>query len=271
MTGAEGKRSKLETETPTLARSSSHEQNERASGRRISSAHSDVFSRHHRSESSPPVGPARLPSGPSYPSKSTSPATHPLSGFNSPRMGDHYSPLSASPRSATMHKEGPYETHPSIMAREPRGHSDPSLPYSNSSYGHSQPSSTTPPSGAYPSHYQTLIDLPSRRSMRELTRLPPLTHEDTTLSSDSGQTSYSAGYLGPLLPVVESSKTMRVLPAPVPSLGATPSPLDRPPPSASSPHQQPDYRTSSSLAALLRAGELARVADDEEMEREGPT
>lgn len=261
----EGKRSKLETETSnSTTRSNSNDQGERAPTRRVSSAQSDNYTGHHRSKSSPPVGPQRLPSVASHPSKSTSPATHSLSGFNSPRMADHYSPLSASPRSASLHKENSFETHPSAMTRAASGHSDINLPYPASAYGHppSQPSSNSPPA-AYGSHYQPPIDLPSRRSMRESSRLPPLTHEDTTLSSDSGQTSYSTSYSGPLLPMIDASKSMRTLPAPVPSAGAAPSPLDRPPIPATAPSQQPDYRASAPLAALLRAGELARTADEE--------
>jgi hypothetical protein len=109
-------------------------------------------------------------------------------------------------------------------------------------------------------------------------RLPPLTHEDTTLSSDSGQGGYATAYNGPILPPIDSK---RILPAPVPSgMVSIPSPLDRPPaqpPTKPPQHHQPDYRANASLAALLRAGELARVADagidadadDEEMDTSG--
>ncbi|KAF2684839.1 hypothetical protein K458DRAFT_301407 [Lentithecium fluviatile CBS 122367] len=266
----DGKRSKLETETSISTRSSSNDQAERAAAiRRVSSAQTDPFSAPQRAEASPPAGPARLPSGPTNPSKSSSPAAYSLSGFNSPRTGDRYSPLSASPRSASLHKEGFFETYPSAVARDARGQSDASLSYS-STYGHTQPQppSTTPPTAAYASHYQAPVDLPSRRSTRQINQLPPLTHEDTTLSSDSGQTGYTASYPSSLLPALDASKSMRVLPAPVPTMGVTPSLLDRPPP-ATSPQQHPDYRNSAPLAALLKAGELARVVDDEEMEREG--
>ncbi|PSN65557.1 hypothetical protein BS50DRAFT_589950 [Corynespora cassiicola Philippines] len=278
LAGAEGKRSKLETEASTSTRSSSHEQGDRntstssLSNRRVSSTQSDVFpGSQYRSESSPPIGPARLPSGPSYPSKSTSPATHSLSGLNSPRVADQYSPLSASPRSASLHKENSHEMHPSALARDARGPSENNLPMP-SMYGLPHPqSSTTPPSAAFGTHYQNPIDLPSRRSFREPHRLPPLTHDDTTLSSESerGPSTYNpAPYPGSYLPAVDPSKSMRVLPQPVPSLGPTASPLDRHPPPPSTSPQHPDYRTSSSLAALLRAGELARVADDESMAKE---
>ncbi|KAF9730436.1 hypothetical protein PMIN06_001289 [Paraphaeosphaeria minitans] len=272
---AEGKRSKMEADTTTSTWSNHHEHTERIIVRRISSAQLDQYAGQNRTEASPPIALSRLPSGPSRPSKSTSPAIHNRSGFNSPRMPEHYSSLSASPRSATLNKEGSFETTSSAMARDARGQSDASLPFS-SSYGHgpSYPPSTTPPS--YGSHYQAPVDLPSRRSNREMHRLPPLTHEDTTLSSDSGQGGFAAGYTGQMLPSIDAAKSMRVLPAPVPSaMASVPSPLDRPsvqpPPN---PHMQhADYRTNSSLAALLRAGELARVADadadDEDIDTSG--
>jgi hypothetical protein len=275
MVGIEGKRSKLETETSTSTTSSTHDQAERtaaaaAAARRLSGAPSDPFMLNHPPSTSPPAGPARLPSGPSHHSKSTSPAAHSLSGYNSPRTGDQYSPLSASPRSAGVTKEGFFEVYPSAMARDARAQSDASSHYASSAYGHAQQQpSTTPPTASYPSHYQTPIDLPSRRSRREITRLPSLVHEDTTLSSDSGQTGYNTNFASStLLPALEASKSNRVLPAPVPTIGATPSVLNRPPMPSNSPQLHQDYRNSAPLAALLRAGELARVADDEEMERE---
>jgi hypothetical protein len=217
------------------------------------------------------MGPSRLPSGPAHSSKSTSPAVYNRSGLNSPRICDQYSPLSASPRPATLNQENSYETTSSVistssaMARDARGQTDASMPYSSSSYSHGAPyhPSTTPPS--YGSHYHVPVDLPSRRSNREMHRLPPLSHEDTTLSSDSGLGGYTAGYIGHILPSMDASNSMRVLPTPIPSaMASVPSPLDRP--SAQGPPKLPllqhaDYRTNSSLAALLRAGELARVAD----------
>jgi len=224
----------------------------------------------HPSEASPPAGPARVPSGPSHHSQSTSPAAHPLSGINSPRTGERISPLSASPRSASLNKDGYFEIYPSAMARDARAQSDASSHYASSTYGYSQlhQPSTTPPSAPYASHYQTSIELPSRRSAREMSRLPALTHEDTTLSSDSGQTGYSSNYPPSHLPAPEASKSNRVLPAPIPTKGATISQLNRPTLPSNSPQLHQDFRNSTPLAALLRAGELARVADGEEMERD---
>jgi hypothetical protein len=227
-----------------------------------------------RSETSPPIGLSRLPAGPSFLSKSTSPASHPHSNLNSPRTGEHYSPISASPRSTV------FDTSSSILPRDPRGPTDPNLPYYHSSYAHAplqQPVSTTPPSYPYAAHYQNPVDLPSRRTMRESARLPPLTHEDTTWSSESGQSGSGYNFPPSLFPSavlpLDPVKTMRTLPHPVSTIGPSPSPLDRPPVPAGLPQlsaQPPDYRTQGSLAALVRAGELAsRVAEDEEMDMAG--
>src|SRR5689334_7869662 len=91
VTGTEGKRSKLETETsnsPSGTWSKSDEQVDRVPSRRVSSGQPDAYSiGHTKSDVTPPIGPARLPSGPSYPSNSTSPVAYPISGLNSPRTG----------------------------------------------------------------------------------------------------------------------------------------------------------------------------------------
>jgi hypothetical protein len=253
--------------------SSWFDQSERTTAvRRVSSAQADSTLAHYQSEASPPIGPTRLPSGPTHSSNSASPAGHPPSGVNSPRMGDRYSPLSTSPHPTNLARDGLFEAYPSAMARDARGQSEASMQYSSSAYGRTQPQlpSTTPPT-TYASHYQAPIDLPSRRSTRELSRLPSLNYEDTTLSSDSGQTGYAANHPPSLLPIPDATKSMRVLPAPIPTVGTTTSPLDRPPPLSlpSSPQQHTNYRTSTPFAALVRAGELAaRGADDEEMEME---
>jgi hypothetical protein len=277
LTGLEGKRSKLETETSTSTRSSSHDRHERAPNRRLSSVQPDPsIAAQYGSETSPPIGPARLPAGSTFSSKTMSPAAHPLSTLSSPRVGEHYSPMSASPRTAV------FDTSSTNPARDPRIPAEPTYTYPPT-YSHpasQQPASTTPPAYALVSRFQNPMDLPSRRSMRESTRLPPLTHEDTTWSSESGH-SGSGGYNitsslfpGSVLPPMDPAKTMRMLPQPVPSIGPSPSPLDRPLPAAAlaqlSGQPPPDYRTQGSLAALVRAGELAaRATDEETMDIEG--
>lgn len=273
LTGLEGKRSKLETENSTSTRSSSHDQHERASNRRLSSVQPDPSSIGPQgNEASPPTLPGRLPPGSSFLSKPTSPASH--ATLNSPRTIDHYSPISASPRSSL------FDISSTIPARDPRGPPDANYPYLPMAYSHppmQQPASTTPPSYPSSTRYPAPVDLPSRRSMREPTRLPPLTREDTTWSSESGHS--GSGYSGTpslfpgsVLPL-DLQKTMRMLPQPVPSIGPLAS-LDRPPPTPlaqfSGDPPPPDYRTQGSLAALVRAGELAaRIADEEAMDVEG--
>ncbi|KAH8731470.1 hypothetical protein GQ44DRAFT_722439 [Phaeosphaeriaceae sp. PMI808] len=265
--GTEGKRSKLESETSTLTRSNTHDQHERATNRRLSSVQPDVSAIGlPRPESNSPIGSARPPAGPPFPSKPTSPASYPLSTLNSPRTGDHYSPVSASPRSAM------FDLSATNIARDPRGLPDVNFQYQPSTYTHPsrQCTSTTPPSFSSASHYQPPVDLPSRRPLRDSSMLPPLTREDTTWSSESGHSGsgYNPTPTGhPVaLPPLDSVKTMRTLPQPIPSMGGPPSSLlDRPP--SHPPQQILDYRTQGPLAALVRAGELAAgVAGDEEIE-----
>lgn len=114
--------------------------------------------------------------------------------------------------------------------------------------GHSYPSSLN----NYPMLYRGGRNNPSRRAAQEVTSLPPLLHEDTSLSSDASLS--SAAYQMPLLPDIDASKALRVLPQPVPTPGAAPSPLDQ---------RQSELRNGSFWPALLKASELARDADRE--------
>ena len=270
VTGTEGKRSKLETETSvSTTRSSSHEQGDRTSSRRVSTVQVDPYVMgHYRSGSSPPMGPARLPSAPLYLSKPTSPALRPLTGFNSPPTGEQYSPMSASPRSSMLHKENSYEFYPSNLGRDSRGQPDQNLPFHPPVYGHSsQFPSAMSQANAYPAYYQqSSVDLPSRRTFREPSRLPGLTHEDTTLSSDSGGAHSLGGSYPPpsaMVSNIDAQKSMRLLPQPVPSGPPTTSSLDRPFSMVSSaPHRHNEFPNSGPLAALVRASELASQADE---------
>lgn len=279
-----GKRSKLETETSRSTRSSSRDHHERTGNRRASSLQPDIPPiANHRSNVSPPPGPGRLPSGPSQSSKPTSPTAYSLSGYNSPRLHDHFSPLLASPRSAGMQQRDVlFDTTSTQPGRDLRGPADASLLHQSTPYNpdaHLQPNNANAsvPPFLYNSHYQPSIDLVSRRTMRESARLPPLSHEDTTLSSESGHSGRSiplAQLSGHTLPM-DPSKTYRMLPQPVPSLGPSPSPLDRPAqtpiPHPQHQYQPQDYRNQGSLAVLLRAGELAaRTVDDDPVEEMSP-
>jgi hypothetical protein len=283
LTCAEGKRSKLETETSTSTRGGSYEQNEQVANRRLSTIQADAQTTVQQ-KSDPaqhPIGPSRLPAGSVYSSNSTSPANRPLSGFNSPRSGEQFSPTSASPRTTGLQRDGAFDLSAPNLIRDPRIPFDANPYHQPSAYNldlHQKVASTPPPPYPHSAHYQAPVDMLSRRTPRESTRLPPLSHEDTTLSSESGHSTQGstgyplAGYPGQTLPT-DPSKTMRMLPQPVPSMGPLASPLDRPmPPIPSShlSHNPHDYRTQGSLAVLIRAGELAsRAADDDMMETEG--
>ncbi|KAF7452107.1 NHP6B Chromatin-associated protein containing the HMG domain [Pyrenophora tritici-repentis] len=265
LTVSEGKRSKLDTETSTSTRAGSYEQNDRSVNRRLSSTQPDAYaSGQQKPDSSQSTGPSRLPPGPLYASKPTSPINRPLSGFNSPRSGEQFSPASASPRPAPLQREGIFEPSAPNPIRDPR------IPFDANPYH--QPVSTPSPSYPYSAHYQSPAEMHSRRTTRDPTRLPRLSHEDTTLSSESGHSGQglpTSCYPEQTLPT-DPSKTMRMLPQPVPSIGPSPSPLDRPVQSMQPshfPHLAHDYRTQGPLAVLVRAGELAsRVVDDDAME-----
>ncbi|PVH93532.1 hypothetical protein DM02DRAFT_603883 [Periconia macrospinosa] len=143
LTIVEGKRSKTESDTIASSHENHQPYGDRAHGRCISLVPERSNSGGQQpSESSPPVGLARLPQGPSHPPKSTSPATHSMSGLSSPWINE-YSPMSTSPRSATLQKENSFETtYSSAVARDARGQSDPRGIYS--SYGHPSYQQSTP-------------------------------------------------------------------------------------------------------------------------------
>ncbi|KAF2499378.1 hypothetical protein BU16DRAFT_269122 [Lophium mytilinum] len=260
-----GKRSKLETETSiSTTRSSSNDVPERPPNRRLSSGLLEGYPLgHQRSGSSPPTGPQRPPM-PQYPTNSSSPATYPLASFNSPRPTDHYSPMSASPRSANPQRET-FDYYPGGSTFVPETTQSHAPPHTHAYASNAAPSQSSP----YTNQLYTPIDLPSRRPYREMTNVPGLSHEDTTLSSASGlSVSPGTHYGGPpghfpgfMLPSADAPKSQRVLPPPVHNPSVQPSPLDvRPTPQGT---QSSEYRNTSSLAALLRAGELARSADME--------
>jgi len=266
--GSEGKRSKLEVETSNSNRSTSRDHGDSLAHRRLSSTLPETHQMsQHRAESSPPLS-SRIASTP-YPGKSASPATHSLSGFNSPRLLDHYSPISASPRSRILPRE---DNHPKPFARDP-GLSDPTIGAPSGAYW--QPSSITTthsvsfPHGAY---HLSPIDLPSRRPYREPALVPPLTHEDTTLSSHSAKSgrSDSVPTGASILPILNAPKPLRILPHPIPTVMPVAATVPSTPALLSG-GQSPDLPHTPSLAALLRAGELASAADEARTERERPS
>ena len=281
LTCAEGKRSKLETETTTSTRGGSNEQADPPANRRLSSIQSDAQAAlQQKPDPTQPIPPSRLPPGPVYASNSTSPANIPLSGFNSPRSGEQFSPTSASPRTTVLQRDGGvYDPSVPNSIRETRIPFDANPYHQPSAYNmdlHQKFASTPPPPYPHPNHFQGPNDMLSRRTPRDSSRLPPLSHEDTTLSSESGHSNQGSqgytlsAYPGQTLPA-DPSKTMRMLPQPVPSIAPLASPLDRPIPPMPShlSHNPHDYRNQGSLAVLVRAGELAsRAVDDDMVETE---
>jgi hypothetical protein len=261
----EGKRSKLDAETSTTTRAGSNEHVDRSVNRRLSSAQPDVHKvSQHKPDPNQPISLSRLSTGGSYASKPTSPANYPMSGFNSPRSGEQFPTTSASAASSATVREGYYEPSAANLIRGP------GVPFDANPYFH--PMFTTTSSYTYPANHQAPIEHSSRRPVRESTLLPPLSHEDTTLSSEgssnNGPVHALTVYPAHSLPI-DQTKTMRMLPQPVPNIGPSTSPLDWPVALVPAPHQAHDHRLQGPLAALIKAGELASRVADGEMETEG--
>lgn len=230
--------------------------------KRLSDGFLDDFRDGRRRSGSSPAPPLR----PRRPRPvSGSPKDHPVTNTNSPRLQDPQSSMPVSPVSASLRRETSFDLplhtgSASTSDAHDRGldrrmySAQPSL---NHSY--SAPLANAPVVGQGARSPQ-LRDLLSRRPHRESATLPPLVHDDTTISSES--IGYSPPYQGSLLPAMDAAKEHRVLPQPVPTPGYTVSPLDRKP-LLPRPQAAPFSECShgSPLAALLRAGELARDAD----------
>ncbi|KAI9700567.1 MAG: hypothetical protein M1820_006721 [Bogoriella megaspora] len=251
---AEGKRSKLETETSISTRSSSHDLTERPR-RRFSGGGGDESShRHPRSGSSPPLRMYPNPSNPSISSHPTSPATQSFGGQQSPIARGDNSPMSMSSTATNQQQSGPYmNIAGSLDRKSDRRTNLQQYPGNQMAYSLLRSESS------------------SRMSSGDSPSLPPLVHEETTLSSE-GSTYAGHAYQGAQLGQAEAPKPHphRLLPAPVPTPGAIPSPLDTTRPSLPVPFpgSSQDPRHSSSLAVLLRAGELAREAENRSEETE---
>ena len=260
----------IETSTSTSETwGRNNEQVDRLQDRRINSAQSNASAIGHQS---PPIVPVRLLSGPLYPSNSAFRTVQSPSISDSPQISDRYSPSPVmSPRSTTLHKGNSHKLHANAILCDARRHTDANMHYPPSAYGHllRHTVSTTLPA-AFRLHCQDPIDLLSPRSFREPAQLTSSSPEDMTLSSDIGDSGYNTTiYLESLLPVIDARGSNRMLPQPVSSLDATLSPLDRHRLPAPSPQIHAEFCTNSSFAALLRAGELARAANDEESGKEG--
>lgn len=282
VTESKGKRSKLQTERSTSVRNTSYEQGERVPDRRLSSTHVEYSSAgHHRQEPSPSIGASHLSKGPSPFSKPTSPVAQSMSGFNSPQIGErHYSPTATPLQPANVLKEPALDIASGNPARDANVLPDINSPYHSSSYTHGPhqaAASTASPHHSYGVHYQSSVNpVPhSRRPIREASRLPPLSRDETTWSSESSHSGYNlplAGYSEHMLSI-DQVKSLRILPQPVPNMGSVTSPLDRLPVNKSPPiqHQPYESRAQGPFAVLLRAGELAaRAADENDKKNETP-
>jgi hypothetical protein len=280
LTGAEGKRMKLETQLSNLSQGDDHDNYEQAVNHRLSPTQLDPYEAQ-RSGSSPPVESARLLAGPSS-------ASYPLSGLNSPLRDSHHSSVSASPRSAMFSREGMFDLSTAnlptanlptanlptanISPRNQRPQLDTRVPHLSSVYPQSsrQPASTTPPPYSYMPYYQATVELPSRRPLRDSSaHLPSLTRDDTTWSSKSSHSGYNMPVTGcpGALPYMDPGKSLRLLPQPVPTIGQLPSPLDR----SLNVQLYDSSRMQGPMAALVRASELhSREADDAIPEDDSP-
>jgi len=255
----EGKRPKLEPHTSTSTRSSSHENIERQdSGSRFTNGYGFGVG---VSESGPLIGDGSPGSGrPGYSvaSASTSPAGY--ASHQSPIVGSAYSPKSTSPASASAYLAYELPHHGRAgNALDPRFR-EPAYPIARS---HGSPLAPFPPP---PLEVDSMdrsplnATSPKRGLSRPSPSLPPLVHQDTSLSSDSGSTPALTPYQGSLLPVLDAPKGERMLPQPIPTMGlvTSPSPLDPR-------HVSSAPRGQGHLEALLRATELARDADEKEL------
>ncbi|TKA79100.1 hypothetical protein B0A49_01823 [Cryomyces minteri] len=184
-----------------------------------------------------------------------SPAIYSFSGVNSPSARS-YSPMAVSPTMSTPHQSS---THPKLEGQERFSVHGP--------YGQSLANSIPPvlqPSIGSSRNQSFELNVRPRRSKHGSEPLPSLIHDDTSLSSESNGGYTNVPFQGALLALPDTPKahSHRLLPVPVPTTVATPSPFDvRLPtlaPISGPPH---DPRHGSSLEALLRAGDLARDAE----------
>ncbi|KAK4986042.1 hypothetical protein LTR50_005565 [Elasticomyces elasticus] len=247
---SDGKRTKAEPETSISVRSSSNENTEKGypQDRNTQWVNAQQARARLRSGSSPRVIHQRSNSTQYY-HNPTSATRQSNSTINSPITNG--SPISTSPIMPL------FSTGRDRQAETAGQHT---LPI-HSAYGAFAPGNVSMPSPLNNSAtYQTRGDQLSRRSVQDTHSLPSLMHEDTSLSSDSSGRSAAGPFQGYVLPVLDPSKTSssRHLPLPTPTPGAIPTTLE-PRPSAQ-PYQY-ESRVPSSLAALLRAGELARNAE----------
>ncbi|KAF2405511.1 hypothetical protein EJ06DRAFT_28612 [Trichodelitschia bisporula] len=261
----EGKRSRLEMETTPSTRSNSMENAERGTEKRPATRSTKPGSGHTRTNSNSQVAPAYFPLGSySAPSASTSPTIY-SSTIHSPIAGETHSPRSSPPAPPGYYNsyDLPYHAragHAADLRTQQTTQPGYSPVTTQAAYWGTQGEDSGP-------YTATSSDYFSRRPIRSAAALPPLVHNDTTISSDGSLT--STPYQGVLLPVLSTSKADRLLPQPVPTTIAESTLLDQrlqlPSPALASHEPQ---RTSQ-WPALLRATELARDAEIEESTAKG--
>lgn len=203
----------------------------------------------------------RLP-GHSRPLKSTSPATCFLSEHDSACLTDSVSSVLVSPGSAALLEESLAPCSITAARNVLERNLDYDIPVHSSSHRH-QPTdaSTTFPPHSYISHCHTSTHPPLNRPIRKPTRLPSITREGRIVPLERGYKQDGTNYVGSFPLLVNDTGLSQALLQPVQSLVHIPSLLDLSS-QISSPEQQPqDLRHSSSFAALIRAGELARIID----------
>jgi hypothetical protein len=199
------------------------------------------------------------------PSASTSPATYSV-GFQSPTTRHTFSPRSSPPESAAMYNsyDLPHHARGSALATDARTRDPPTPGYFPTV---SNPSPAT-------------VEFHPRRSARTESSIPALIHTETTHSSH-GEITPNLPYQGAaLLPPLDSQKSDRTLPQPMPSVHSlvtsslpTSSKLPQLNNFVPSSHNH-EFEDGSQWPALLRATALARDADlhqDDDSQREqGP-
>ncbi|KAK7178680.1 High mobility group protein B3 [Paraphaeosphaeria sporulosa] len=254
----ERKHSRLETQTRT-------EYGDQRPNSEVSSIRLNPFiAKHDQGKLSPTVSLPRPPTY-SYLSKWAPSATHSVPILDSARLADPGSPAFSSSGLATLHQEGTLDLRPIIAARDfSDRNSDLNIPVNSSSYRH-QPinPSTTLPSLFTTSHYNNPVDSPLNQSFRKPTRLPSLTHDGTILSMEGGREYDDTNYVGSSSQLVNDPEFTLPLLRPLPRLGPTPFSLDQPAQISSPTQQTQELQPYSSSAAIVRTGELARIADAE--------
>jgi len=267
---AEGKRSKLQSESTSESLTTKTTPQEQRRNSLVESAAAG----HYRTRSNP--NSAGLGYFGSYgpPSASTSPAQASI-GLQSPATQHAYSPRSSPPASAPVYGTSydlPHHTRGTQSVADLRMRdfvgAQPTW--------HWQPS----PVDEGPTQSSVVSDFEARRPSRALGSLPPLVHQDTTHSSQGGDViTPPIPYQAHILPPLDPTKADRTLPQPLPSIGAglvsaAMDPLR--PSNPSTPTVFPHSRMAPSTQtthfdALLRASELARDADlkDEAARRGG--